>query len=278
MERGPRHRDAGRRRTGLIPGAGKALGTVGGEIAGKFAPTLAGQFFSSAGSGSRRARSAAARRRSSTAPRALTSRVGSAGARLLNSGPGRVLTAPFRAIANLGTKAGQATRRGIDSLRTPRGPVPAQPRQLSAPSQTTAPQQTPARPGNTPAQQTPHGQQPAPPRFVVDKAGNTLDRTSVANRISTQKQGRHVLGAREYGRGQGGSYFNSADDAQKVLDAFHNGTAEVVEVATRGGHIKVRVPGVTGTNVNASAGFPNQPTNTFLIKGTSKVSVVPTAP
>ena len=45
-------------------------------------------------------------------------------------------------------------------------------------------------------------------RFVVDGAGTTLDRASVATRVSAQRQGRHVRGAREFGTGRGGSYFH----------------------------------------------------------------------
>ncbi len=105
-----------------------------------------------------------------------------------------------------------------------------------------------------------------------------LDRASVSTRISAQRQSRHVQGTPQYGSGQGGGYLHSADDAQRVLDAFHRGTADIVSVSTRGGHVKVRVPEVTGVNVNPAKGYPAQPTNTFLIKGTSRPSIVPTSP
>jgi hypothetical protein len=89
----------------------------------------------------------------------------------------------------------------------------------------------------------------APRRFITTGGGVTIDRLAVNTTISAQRQGRHVLGASQY---TGGSYFNSADDAQRVLDAFHGGTAEVLGV--KGNDIVVRVPGVTGYNVNPGAG------------------------
>jgi hypothetical protein len=52
-----------------------------------------------------------------------------------------------------------------------------------------------------------------PPRFITTGAGTTIDRLAISTSISARRQGRHVLGARQYG---GGSYFNSADDAQRV--------------------------------------------------------------
>jgi hypothetical protein len=111
------------------------------------------------------------------------------------------------------------------------------------------------------------------PRFVAIDGGVTIDRMAVNATVSAQRQGRHVLGARQY---QGGSYFTSADDAQRVLDAFHSRSAEILGV--KGSDIVVRVPEVTGFNVNPGAGFPNQATNVFFIKGTSSPSVVPHNP
>ena len=289
---------------GMIPGVGSVLGKVGGKVAAKVAPRIASSFAGRAGS--RVAQSAFGRGVSAVAQGAkgLASRVGAAGRRALASGPGRVLSAPFRAVANAGTRAGQAVRRGIDNVRGPRvpgrapagaapEPTPAPKPAAAAPEPTPAPKPAAAAPEPVPAPKPAAAApepvpapKPAPkpaapqqaPALATDAAGNTVERASIANRIAPQRQGRHVQGSREYGTGQGGSYFNSADDAQKVLDAFHDGTAEIIEASTRAGHIKVRVPGVTGTNVNVSAGFPNQPTTTFLIKGTSRVSVVPTAP
>lgn len=101
--------------------------------------------------------------------------------------------------------------------------------------------------------------------------------TSAVGRKISQKQLRHIKDRNEWlQRGQG-SYLNSVDDAQSVLDAMHSGSATVLG-KTNQGHIVVRFEGVTGFNNNAGAGFVNQPTNVFMIKGTTKPSVVPTNP
>ncbi|GAA5150993.1 hypothetical protein GCM10023321_17270 [Pseudonocardia eucalypti] len=112
-------------------------------------------------------------------------------------------------------------------------------------------------------------------RFITTPAGVTIDRQAVRAAVSPQKQARHVLGTTPAGRTV--SYFNTTDDAQKVLDAFHNGSAEVMGV-TKAGHVKVKFDGVTGYNNNPGSGYINQPTNTFMIKGTSSPSVVPISP
>lgn len=61
-----------------------------------------------------------------------------------------------------------------------------------------------------------------------------------------------------------------------MLDDFHSGAAEVPGV--KGNDIVVRAPGVMGYNHNPGAGFPNQPTNVFFIKGSSSPTVVPYNP
>ena len=91
---------------------------------------------------------------------------------------------------------------------------------------------------------------------------------------TSQKQLRHINGRPEY---RGGGYFDNAADAQSVLDAFHSGDATIIGTTSQGFPV-VRYGGVTGTNVNVSAGFPNQPTNVFIIKGTASPSVVPANP
>jgi RHS repeat-associated protein len=111
------------------------------------------------------------------------------------------------------------------------------------------------------------------PRFITTPSGATIDRMAVNATVSAQKQARHVLGARQYG---GKSYFNSADDAQRVLNDYRSGAAEVLGV--KGTDVVVRTPNVTGFNHNPGAGFPNQPTNVFFIKGSSSPSVVPHNP
>ena len=91
--------------------------------------------------------------------------------------------------------------------------------------------------------------------------------------ISVQKQARHLTGTAK----QGGGFLNSAADAQKVLDAVHSGEA-VFLGTTKAGQPVFRYSGVTGTNVNVGAGVTSQPTNVFIIKGTTSPSVVPTSP
>jgi len=75
-----------------------------------------------------------------------------------------------------------------------------------------------------------------PARFIADSAGNVIDRASVRSTISSQKQGRHIRGSGNY---NGGGYFGSAGDAQKILDSFHDGSAQVLG-ATKNGHIVIR--------------------------------------
>lgn len=111
------------------------------------------------------------------------------------------------------------------------------------------------------------------PRFTTTSTGVTIDRASVSSKVA-QTQGRHVLGHNNY---SGGSYFNSATDAQRVLDDFHSGHATVLGLK-RNGDIVVRTNSVTGFNHNPRSGYPNQPTNVFFIKGTSSPSVVPYTP
>lgn len=67
------------------------------------------------------------------------------------------------------------------------------------------------------------------------------------------------------------------DEAREVLDPFHNGSANIRGMKSSG-NIVVEVLSVTGTNVTAVTGFPDQPTNEFFIKGLSSASVVPADP
>jgi hypothetical protein len=85
-----------------------------------------------------------------------------------------------------------------------------------------------------------------------------------------------VYGTKEWETSKGG-YLRSHDDAQKILDDFHNGSA-IVLGKTKQGHILVKHPGVVGYNNNPASGYTNQTTNVFLIKGSSSPSVVPTSP
>lgn len=99
------------------------------------------------------------------------------------------------------------------------------------------------------------------------------DLPAVETRLSN-RQYRHVRGHRDY---RGGGVMESYADAQAVLDAYHSGNAEILGVNARGFPV-VRVPTVTGTNINTGVGVLEQPTNVFVIKGTAKVSVFPTTP
>ncbi|WP_199510607.1 RHS repeat-associated core domain-containing protein [Nucisporomicrobium flavum] len=110
------------------------------------------------------------------------------------------------------------------------------------------------------------------PVLVHNEGGSACVNTS----ISRQKQGRHVQGDPLHD-GTGKSYLNSQADAQSVLDAYHSGDATVLG-RTNNGHIVVRYGGVTGYNNNPGAGFVDQPTNVFMIKGTRSPSVVPINP
>ncbi|MFK7941455.1 MAG: hypothetical protein AB8B85_00840 [Paracoccaceae bacterium] len=90
----------------------------------------------------------------------------------------------------------------------------------------------------------------------------------------SQKQNRHIEGRPEY---RGGGYMNSKEDAQKVLDEWHAGDLEIIGKNPNGFPV-VRSPTTTGTNVNVGAGYPQQSTDVFIIKGTSSPSIVPTNP
>jgi len=111
---------------------------------------------------------------------------------------------------------------------------------------------------------------------VTDPAGN-INRSAVNTTVDPIRQARHVLGTSEHGQNTAKGYVNSVQDAQKVLDSFHDGTAQILGTSNAG-HIKVRVSEVTGFNNNPANGYYNQPTHVFLIKGTRRVSVVPTSP
>ena len=108
------------------------------------------------------------------------------------------------------------------------------------------------------------------------KSLSTADFPEIAAEVS-QKQLRHIADRPELAARGGGSYFDSKADAQAVLDAYHSGTATIIGKSSQGFPV-VRYEGVTGTNVNLGAGFSNQPTNVFFIKGTASPSVVPTNP
>jgi RHS repeat-associated protein len=93
-----------------------------------------------------------------------------------------------------------------------------------------------------------------------------------AKKVSLKQQ-RHLQGS----AGKGKGFLNSMQDAQSVLDAVHNGQAQFLG-NTNNGFPVFKYSNITGTNVNLGAGFPAQPTNVFIIKGTTRPSIVPTNP
>lgn len=92
----------------------------------------------------------------------------------------------------------------------------------------------------------------------------------VSRRLSN-RQLRHVYGHPDY---DGGGYFNSLDEAKNVFAAFHSGNVQILG-KTKNGHILFRYSGAQGIHVSGST---VQSTNTFLMKGTTTTSVVPTTP
>ena len=96
--------------------------------------------------------------------------------------------------------------------------------------------------------------------------------------ISREKQNYHLEGHKKQQAEQKG-YVRSYQDAQKVLDAYQQGTGKVLGVTSEG-HIGVRVDGVTGFhNSKGGGGHRDQPTHVFLIKGEQgTTSVVPINP
>jgi hypothetical protein len=96
---------------------------------------------------------------------------------------------------------------------------------------------------------------------------------ALSTTISRQKQLRHLEGSDMHTHG---GYFEEVADAQRVLDAVHDGSAEVIAM-TRGNDLLVRYEGLTG--IHANGRMPSQvPTNLFVVKGTASPSVFPTNP
>lgn len=103
---------------------------------------------------------------------------------------------------------------------------------------------------------------------AANRVTNGLNKT-----ISAQKQAWRIAGTAK----PGGGFLNSVDDAQSVLNAVHSSKATFLGTS-KARHQVNRFNGVTGTNVNVGAGITGQPTNVFMIKGTTSPSVVPTSP
>ncbi|WP_156253663.1 hypothetical protein [Pseudactinotalea terrae] len=111
-----------------------------------------------------------------------------------------------------------------------------------------------------------HGTSPA------DAPPVQIDRTEYSTSISAQRQARHLQGSPKY---DDGGYFRDPSEAQAVLDAFHDGSAEVLGLKSNG-DVVVRVDGVTGFNI--SGAYRAQATDVFFIKGTTSPSAVPYNP
>lgn len=101
---------------------------------------------------------------------------------------------------------------------------------------------------------------------IQKETGNTI----------AQSQRKHIKGDSQH---KHGSYFNNTQEAQEVLDAFHNNKATIVGYNKQNQPI-VKYNGVSGTysTTNKDRVTYTAPTSYFIIKGTKKVSVVPTAP
>ena len=101
---------------------------------------------------------------------------------------------------------------------------------------------------------------------IQKETGNTI----------AQSQRKHIKGDSQH---KHGSYFNNTQEAQEVLDAFHDNKATIVGYNKQNQPI-VKYNGVSGTysTTNKDRVTYTAPTNYFIIKGTKKVSVVPTTP
>ena len=100
--------------TGLIPGAGKALGTVGSKIAGKFGASIAE---SAVGRMSSKIASSALGKGVQALSRGVTKiggKLGELGSKALKSPLGKLVSAPIRGAEALGTRAGTAVRGGLE--------------------------------------------------------------------------------------------------------------------------------------------------------------------
>jgi len=101
------------------------------------------------------------------------------------------------------------------------------------------------------------------------------DFPNVGIKIGNRQQ-RHITNHPQWQKHQGG-HLASMQHAQDVLDAYHSGEAGIIGT-NRQGFPVVRLDRVTGMNNNNRAGYLNQPTNIFMIKGTTSPSVAPLSP
>jgi len=113
-------------------------------------------------------------------------------------------------------------------------------------------------------------------KVTLDNEVNLNGGKSPFKNFSDQRQFRHIKGNKLY---NGGSYFDNINDAKAVADAIKGGNAKFLGNTPGKGKFPVyRVNGITGFNHNVGAGFLNQPTSTFIVKGTSRFSIVPYNP
>jgi hypothetical protein len=109
---------------------------------------------------------------------------------------------------------------------------------------------------------------------VQTEFGDWIDIPDISSKLSHQKQQKHLKDHPDHDHG---GYMTSQADARAVLANFHNGNVAILG-KTSEGHVIIRDNTVTGYNHNPGAGFPNQATNVFLIKGSSSPSIVPYNP
>jgi hypothetical protein len=105
----------------------------------------------------------------------------------------------------------------------------------------------------------------------INRVPSFGDYPNISTKLS-QRQGRHIVTDNDYTQG---GYFNDITDAQAVLDAWHRQDVQIIGRHNNGPVIKYN--GVTGYNHNKGAGYLNQPTNLFHIKGDNP-SIVPMQP
>ena len=153
--------------TGLIPGAGKALGTVGSKIAGKFGASMANSVVGRMGS---KIASSALGRGVTALSRGVVKvggKLGELGSKAAKSPLGKVVTAPFRAAERLGTKAGTAVRGGLED-RFPTSSSRACPPRPAARRDARSPT-TPTTVAKDATKKVDDGREPAVPARPIDE-------------------------------------------------------------------------------------------------------------
>ena len=111
----------------------------------------------------------------------------------------------------------------------------------------------------------------------VAKGGGTV---KFADKVSRQKMARHLKGS-SFNDSKG--YFNSIEDAQKVLDSYKSGNYRLISENPGQNQVTIQVNGVTGRHVSKAAPGTNQvdinvPTNIFTIQSSSAPKPIPVNP